>query len=122
MVRAAVKVFACTLALAPREKPSKKSATNSDCRSPTSRVRTLVSTTAALRPPKSTATTPSVSSIGITKYPARSIPRFRTQRRRKRLAQRNADIFNRMVLVDIQIAQALKSRSKAPCLATSSIM
>src|ERR1700728_3602828 len=37
-------VLTWTLAWAPRAKPSKKSVTSSDCRSPTRRVRTLVST------------------------------------------------------------------------------
>src|ERR1019366_981007 len=62
-------VRTCTLARAPRAKPSKKSCTSSACRSPTMRTRTLVSTTADVRPQKSTAAMPSVSSIGIRKYP-----------------------------------------------------
>src|ERR1039458_792990 len=55
------------LARAPRAKPSKKSYTSSACRSPTRAARTLVSTTAVARPPKSTAAKPRVSSMGITK-------------------------------------------------------
>src|SRR6185503_16534782 len=59
--------LACTLARAPMAKPSKKSWTNSVCRSPTIRTFTLRSTTACGRLLRSTATTASVSSIGMTK-------------------------------------------------------
>src|ERR1700734_2324107 len=67
-------VAICTLARAPRAKPSKKSSTSSLCKSPTRRFFTLVLTTQATRPLRSTAATPRVSSIGIRKYPARKIP------------------------------------------------
>src|SRR6185437_6866282 len=69
-------VFKCTLARAPRAKPSKKSSTNSDCKSPTSRVFTFVSTTCAARPLRSIAARPSVSSMVMRKYPARRMPRL----------------------------------------------
>src|ERR1700761_3107770 len=64
----------CTLALAPRAKPSKKSSTSSLCKSPTRRFLTFVLTLHATRPLRSMAATPRVSSIGIRKYPARKMP------------------------------------------------
>src|SRR6185312_11998581 len=76
-------VFKCTLARAPRAKPSKKSSTSSDCRSPTRRVFTLVSTTCAARPLRSMAARPSVSSMVIRKYPARRMPRLSPRARSK---------------------------------------
>src|SRR5271157_1150231 len=76
-------VLTWTLARAPRAKPSKKSVTSSVCRSPTRRVRTLVSTANAARPLRSIAATARVSSMGMRKYPARRIPRLSPRARWK---------------------------------------
>ena len=116
-------VVMCTLARAPRAKPSKKSSTSSLCRSPTRRFFTLVLTTQDTRPLRSTAATAQGLIHGHQKVSRAQDAFLVAQRLVEGLAQRNADVFHRVVLVDIQIAVACAdSRSKAPCRVNSSSM
>ncbi len=56
--------------------------------------------------PKSMAAMPSVSSMGIRKYPARLMPFLSPSALIERLAQSDADVFDGVVLIDVEIAFA----------------
>src|ERR1700685_568971 len=99
-------VFTCTLARAPRAKPSKKSVTSSVCKSPTRRVRTFVSTAKAARTLRSTAATArgcdgqSLVHGHEEVSGAQNAPLF-AEGAVEGLPQRNANVLDRVVLVHV---------------------
>ena len=105
-------VLTCTLARAPRAKPSKKSVTSSVCRSPTRRVRTLVSTANAGAAAKIDGGDGECLVHGHEEVAGAQDAALVAEGAVEGLAESDADVFDGVVLIDIEIAFAVRGRDR----------
>ena len=101
------------MARAPRAKPSKKSVTSSVCKSPTSRVRTLVSTSEGRASAEIDRGDPQGLVHRHQKISGAQNAALVAQGSIEGLAQSDADIFDGVVLIDVEIAVALQFKIEA---------
>ena len=112
MIRSTVQYLrTCTLAFAPRAKPSKKSGDQFRLQiSHQPRAHLCIDHCGGASPKNRRDASPSVSSIGITKYPARKMPRLLPSACAKACPRRDSYVLDSVVLIDVEVAFRYQSQ------------